>query len=101
MIELIRRRCTEVESGGRMIDAILTNTVLPAVSREILVRLKDGTADRRRCISASPDDGFAYAFGVRTAMELVLTLEGGAGGTAERERRVARRPPLDRPDAGQ
>jgi type VI secretion system protein VasG len=41
VVELIRRRCTELESGGRMIDAILTNTLLPAVSRELLVRLKD------------------------------------------------------------
>src|SRR5690606_29162187 len=30
-------RCTEVESGGRMVDAILTNTVLPKVSQEILM----------------------------------------------------------------
>ena len=29
-VKLIVSRCTEVESGGRMIDAILTNTVLPA-----------------------------------------------------------------------
>jgi type VI secretion system protein VasG len=42
VVELIRKRCTEVESGGRMIDAILTNSVLPTVSREFLVRLKDG-----------------------------------------------------------
>ena len=26
VVELVRRRCTELESGGRMIDAILTNT---------------------------------------------------------------------------
>ncbi|MGV2863942.1 AAA family ATPase, partial [Achromobacter sp. AGC39] len=29
-------RCTEVESGARMVDAILTNTVLPQISRELL-----------------------------------------------------------------
>jgi ATP-dependent Clp protease ATP-binding subunit ClpA len=34
-IKLIIARCTEVESGGRMIDAILTNTVLPTMSQEI------------------------------------------------------------------
>src|SRR5918993_2915064 len=28
-VQLLVSRCTEVESGGRMIDAILTNTVLP------------------------------------------------------------------------
>lgn len=34
--KLIVERCTEVESGGRMIDAILTNTVLPSISRQLL-----------------------------------------------------------------
>ena len=43
-VKLIVSRCTEVESGGRMIDAILTNTVLPAISREFLTRTMAGTA---------------------------------------------------------
>lgn len=41
-VKLIVSRCTEVESGGRMIDAILTNTVLPAVSHEYLIRTMNG-----------------------------------------------------------
>lgn len=36
VLKLITSRCTEIESGGRMIDAILTNTVLPQISRELL-----------------------------------------------------------------
>jgi type VI secretion system protein VasG len=36
VIKLITSRCTELESGGRMIDAILTNTVLPKISEEFL-----------------------------------------------------------------
>ena len=36
VVRLITTRCTEVESGGRMIDAILTNTMLPRISRELL-----------------------------------------------------------------
>jgi type VI secretion system protein VasG len=43
-VKLIVSRCSEVESGGRMIDAILTNTVLPAISREFLARTMAGTA---------------------------------------------------------
>ena len=35
-LSLIVSRCTEVESGGRMVDAILTNTVLPHVSQKLL-----------------------------------------------------------------
>ena len=39
VVKLIASRCTELESGGRMIDAILTNTLLPAMSNEILTRM--------------------------------------------------------------
>ena len=61
VVDLIRRRCTEVESGGRMIDAILTNTVLPEVSREILVRLKEGRPIAKLHLGVA-DDGFTYEF---------------------------------------
>ncbi|MEX0446688.1 type VI secretion system ATPase TssH [Xenorhabdus sp. SGI246] len=36
MIENIVSRCTEVESGGRTVDAILTNTILPQISQRLL-----------------------------------------------------------------
>ncbi|HEY3848313.1 MAG TPA: type VI secretion system ATPase TssH, partial [Acetobacteraceae bacterium] len=39
VVELIASRCTEPESGGRMIDAILTNTMLPAISAAMLQRM--------------------------------------------------------------
>ena len=62
MLDLIRQRCTEVESGGRMVDAILSNTVLPEVSRGILERLKEGRPFHQVRIGAA-DHGFAYSFG--------------------------------------
>jgi type VI secretion system protein VasG len=37
VVKLVVSRCTESESGGRMIDAILTNTMLPDISRDFLV----------------------------------------------------------------
>ncbi len=40
-VKLVISRCTEVESGGRMIDALLTNTVLPRISVEYLQRLAE------------------------------------------------------------
>ena len=40
-VDHIVERCTEYESGGRMIDALLTNTLLPRMSREILTRLME------------------------------------------------------------
>ncbi len=60
-VTLIVSRCTEVESGGRMIDAILTNTVLPAISRELLTRTMDGVALNRVRLAVADGD-FAYRF---------------------------------------
>jgi len=59
LVDLVRSRCTEVESGGRMIDAVLTNTVLPTLSREVLNRLIDGDALTRIHVSAK-DNEFRY-----------------------------------------
>jgi type VI secretion system protein VasG len=42
VVKLVVSRCTEVESGGRMIDAILTNTILPRISEEYLSRMVAG-----------------------------------------------------------
>jgi len=41
VVDLVCSRCTEVESGGRMIDAVLTNSLLPELSRELLRRRLD------------------------------------------------------------
>ena len=43
-VDLIIQRCTELESGGRMIDAILTHNLLPVISRELLSRLSESRA---------------------------------------------------------
>ena len=59
--KLIAERCTELESSGRMIDAILTNTVLPRISEEFLRRLMEGQPIDRVHVSVA-DGEFAYAF---------------------------------------
>jgi type VI secretion system protein VasG len=61
VVKLIASRCTELESGGRMIDAILTNSVLPAVSSEFLKRMMDGRPVSRVHVNADHGE-FAYAF---------------------------------------
>ncbi|ASW03526.1 type VI secretion system ATPase TssH [Paraburkholderia aromaticivorans] len=61
VVKLVASRCTESESGGRMIDAILTNTMLPAISREFLARMIDGVALERVRVSVEHGD-FAYRF---------------------------------------
>ena len=60
-VNLIVNRCTELESGGRMIDAILTNTVLPAISRQFLTRMMEGDPVERVHVSVT-DGEFAYGF---------------------------------------
>jgi type VI secretion system protein VasG len=61
VVKTIVGRCTELESGGRMIDAILTNTLLPSISREILERMMAGSSVERIHISVA-DEQFQYAF---------------------------------------
>ena len=60
-MELIKARCTEIESGGRMIDAILTNTLLPEMSRRILNYQLEGGQLTRVTVKGG-DSGFEYEF---------------------------------------
>ncbi|WP_223146629.1 hypothetical protein [Methylomonas albis] len=61
VIKLIASRCTELESGGRMIDAILTNTVLPRTSEEFLLRMKEGKPIERVHVKVENGE-FWYGF---------------------------------------
>jgi len=60
LVDEVARRCTEVESGARNVDNILTNTLLPEISRQILGRL----AERRKLapihVSLGADGAFVY-----------------------------------------
>lgn len=61
--EWIRARCTESESGGRMVDAILTHSVLPRISEELLRGMLDGRAVDAIRLSVGKDGvqvGFDY-----------------------------------------
>ena len=61
VVALIRSRCTELESGGRMIDAILTNTMLPKISKEFLTRTMEGNPAERIHVSSKGAE-FVYDF---------------------------------------
>ena len=61
VLEMVRARCVELESGGRMIDAILTNTVLPELSAGVLRRTLDGGKLSRVTVGAGAE-GFTYGF---------------------------------------
>jgi type VI secretion system protein VasG len=61
VIELIVSRCIETQSGGRMIDALLTNTLLPVMSREFLTRMLEARPMADVRVSCRDGD-FAYRF---------------------------------------
>ena len=61
VVDKIVERCQELESGGRMIDAIVTNTMLPDISAEFLKRLMQGTEVTKVGIDIT-DGEFSYSF---------------------------------------
>jgi type VI secretion system protein VasG len=61
VVELIASRCTELESGGRMVDAILTQTLLPEISRELLTKLMEGMQVQKVDVAVK-DGTFAYTY---------------------------------------
>jgi type VI secretion system protein VasG len=61
VVDLIASRCTELESGGRMVDAILTQTLLPEISREFLNRMLSGAPPQGVRVGAK-DANFTYQF---------------------------------------
>ena len=59
IVESVASRCTEVESGARNIDHILTNNLLPEMSKEILSRMASGEQIKEVNVSLS-DAGFVF-----------------------------------------
>jgi type VI secretion system protein VasG len=60
-LQLVSKRCTELERGARMVDALITNTLLPDIGREFLSRLMTGSTIRRVHLSATDKD-FTFTF---------------------------------------
>ena len=61
LIDEIGRRCTEVESGARNVDNILTNTLLPEISRQLLTRIAEGQKLESIQVNVGPDGSFVYS----------------------------------------
>jgi type VI secretion system protein VasG len=61
VVDLVASRCNEPESGGRMIDAILTNTMLPDISGGLLNRMLTGEPVARVHVGVN-EAGFTYSF---------------------------------------
>jgi type VI secretion system protein VasG len=63
LLNEVASRCTEVESGARNVDNILSNTMLPDLSRQILSRIAEGVAASKVSISVK-DGALTYAWDV-------------------------------------
>jgi type VI secretion system protein VasG len=61
VVTTIVARCKEVESGARNVDHILTGTLLPTVSRELLTRMAEGRSVGRVHVGVNGSGDFTYA----------------------------------------
>jgi type VI secretion system protein VasG len=61
VVDEVAKRCTEVESGARNVDNILTNTMLPDISRQLLSRIVEGAKPAGIKVSIGADGAFAYS----------------------------------------
>lgn len=62
LINAVADRCTEVESGARNVDNILTNSLLPEISRELLSRMAEGVEISHVTVDVDEAGAFTYAF---------------------------------------
>jgi type VI secretion system protein VasG len=60
LVDEVARRCIEVESGARNVDNILTNTLLPEISRQLLGRMAEGEPMERIHVGIGTDGAFVY-----------------------------------------
>ncbi len=62
LVDSIAARCTEVDSGARNVDHILTHTLLPDVSAEVLQRMANSESFSAVHVSLDASGDLAYQF---------------------------------------
>jgi type VI secretion system protein VasG len=60
LVQEVANRCIEVESGARNVDNILTNTLLPDISRQLLGRMAANEPMERIHVGIGSDGAFVY-----------------------------------------
>jgi type VI secretion system protein VasG len=60
LVNAIASRCHEVDSGARNVDHIVTRTLLPEISQEILSRMAQGQGISRVFVSVNENGDFKY-----------------------------------------
>jgi type VI secretion system protein VasG len=62
VVDQIAMRCTEVETGARNVDHIMSGTILPQMSREILARMGEEAMPNEVHLNMAEDGSFKIAF---------------------------------------
>ncbi len=62
LVAAIAARCTEVDTGARNVDHLLTQTLLPEISTELLTRMAAGQICTGINVDIEAEAGFAYSF---------------------------------------
>ncbi len=62
VIDTVAKRCTDVDSGARNVYNILTGSLLPEMSGEVLSRMASGKGINKVHVSVSDDEKFTYHF---------------------------------------
>jgi type VI secretion system protein VasG len=62
VVDSVAARCTEVQTGARNVDHILSGTLLPRISRELLTRMTGGEAPTALAVGVGEDGDFAFRF---------------------------------------
>jgi len=65
VVRAVAARCTEVDSGARNIDSILSDTMLPELSTRILEHMADGQPLNTIRVGLTDDGKFSYELGSR------------------------------------
>jgi type VI secretion system protein VasG len=60
LVDAIATRCTEVDTGARNVDHILTRSLLPQMAAEFLARMADGKAITTVEVGVQEDGAFQY-----------------------------------------
>ena len=60
LIDAVAQRCTEVDTGARNVDHILTKSLLPQLASEFLARMAEGQPITSVEVSAKEDGAFQY-----------------------------------------
>jgi type VI secretion system protein VasG len=83
LVDEVARRCTEVESGARNVDNILTNSLLPEISRRLLEEIAEGRKPETIHVGIGANGSFEYIYSrERAGHETRLPKKEQVGGLA-------------------